>query len=291
MNFLLSRKMKYFIVTMEKKCINAAAEKLFITRSPLGKVITELEDVIGSKLFERSYNELVPTSVAVELYKRLKPIYDSLSIIEEKFHSHGEDKTLEVIFDVSVPYNLYKYIVYALQVDEVNFTHSRILVTQETVKKAGDHHHIVIISMRDFKTTDSVYKEMLNEDTMVLLMSSFITEAQLNDDEFMRKVPLMVRQGDSACEIKIRVSSLLRDTLPYVYYKEVEADLTTMFYSVVNAKGILLLPRKLAELFSSPAISKNKIKGYTYRSILLHNVKLKNDAGIKKIKKALSCAL
>ncbi|OAT29973.1 transcriptional activator [Buttiauxella brennerae ATCC 51605] len=291
MNFLLSKKMKYFIVTMEERCINSAAEKLFITRSPLIKIISELENLIGSKLFNRNYNELIPTNIAIEFYNQLKPLYEILSSVENKFHMYGNKKTSELIFDISVPYNYYKYIVYSLQGEHLNFTHSRILVNQETILRVKNNKHITIISMRDFNVIEGITKETINEDSMELIMATSVTRDDLHDIETMKALPLFIRPCSYVEEIKSRVSVLLGNTLPLIFFKEVDADITTMFYSVIQKKGMLLLPRKFAELHSSASITRVPIKGATYKNIILFNANLKTNQEIQIIKKTLSAAL
>lgn len=47
MDILLSKKMKYFMVTMERRNFSLADDELCITRSPLSKVITEIENRLG----------------------------------------------------------------------------------------------------------------------------------------------------------------------------------------------------------------------------------------------------
>jgi len=56
MALLMSKKLKYFIVCFETRCINHAADQLCVTRSPLTRVMYELEEKAGGKLFVRKYN-------------------------------------------------------------------------------------------------------------------------------------------------------------------------------------------------------------------------------------------
>ncbi|MDY1037379.1 LysR family transcriptional regulator [Lelliottia sp. CFBP8978] len=291
MNFLLSKKMKYFIVTVEERCINTAAEKLFITRSPLIKIIGELEELIGCKLFDRNYNKLIPTTIATQLYNQLKPIYESMSLIESRFHLYGKRKNPELIFDISFPYNFYKSIIYSLQEDDLNFTHSRVLVDQDIILRVKNSNSTIIISMRDFKTIDGVTKETINEDTIEVIMAASVTQDDFHDVELMRNIPILIRPCSYVPEIKSRVSELLKDTLPLIFFKEVEADISTMFYSVLQKKGMLILPRKLADLHSSTAITRVTVKGATYKNIILYNTDFKKNDEIRIIRKTLSAAL
>ncbi|AKE95331.1 LysR family transcriptional regulator [Cronobacter sakazakii] len=91
MNLLISKKLKYFIVCFEAKCINSAAEQLCVTRSPLARVIYEMEEKMGGKLFIRKYNYLEPTELAITLYEKIKPVYDL-----------GNDSNLLIVFYVQI---------------------------------------------------------------------------------------------------------------------------------------------------------------------------------------------
>ncbi|EBF9036684.1 LysR family transcriptional regulator, partial [Salmonella enterica] len=56
MGIFISKKLKYFIMAMEKRSFASASEALCITRSPLSKAITEIEEHLDGKLFIRKHN-------------------------------------------------------------------------------------------------------------------------------------------------------------------------------------------------------------------------------------------
>ncbi|MDT3651170.1 LysR family transcriptional regulator [Cronobacter sakazakii] len=110
MNLLISKKLKYFIVCFEAKCINSAAEQLCVTRSPLARVIYEMEEKMGGKLFIRKYNYLEPTELAITLYEKIKPVYDLLYSIENDFSISAKCSRFELLCDISVPLVIYQHI-------------------------------------------------------------------------------------------------------------------------------------------------------------------------------------
>jgi len=75
MHFLLTKKLKYFMKVMEKGCLTKASEELFITRSPLGKTINELETLLGEQLFFRKHGLFKPTDYALNIYEKAEPLY------------------------------------------------------------------------------------------------------------------------------------------------------------------------------------------------------------------------
>ncbi|WP_130099445.1 LysR family transcriptional regulator [Siccibacter turicensis] len=290
MSFLLSRKIKCFIMVMEERCINAAADKLFITRSPLSKTIHEIEELFHTRLFERKYNELIPTSTAIHFYNAIKPLCESLESIEQRFLAPGGAKTFEIVFDVSIPYCFYKYLVYTLQTGKIHFTHSRTLVTQEILERINHSERVIIFSMRDINITSNITKYLLKEDVPELLMASSVTEENLNDIDFMRKFPLFIRPSDYINEIKTRVSGALNMMLPFIFYQEVDFDPTTTLYSVIHKKGMILLPARIAALYSSPGLTRIAVKGVTYKNIMLYSTPLKHLSEITKIRKMVQDA-
>ncbi|EOI3467387.1 LysR family transcriptional regulator [Cronobacter turicensis] len=290
MSFLLSRKMKCFIMVMEEGCINAAADKLFITRSPLSKTINEIEELFHTRLFERKYNELIPTSTATQFYNAIKPLYDSLESIEQRFLARGNARTFEIVFDISVPCCFYKYLVYTLQTENIHFTPSRTLVTQAILERLNHSERVIVFSMRDLNVSSNITKYCLKEDVPELLMASSVTQENLNDIDFMRTLPLFIRPNDYIKEIKTRITGALNMMLPYIFYQEVDFDLTTTLYSVIHKKGMLLLPARIAALYASPGLSRVRVKGVTYKNIMLCNAHLKNSSEITKIRKMIQDA-
>ena len=67
MAIFISKQLKYFMTAMEHKSISKAAETLFLTRTPLSKILSDLEQFLDCKLFDRQYNTLVPTQFAWDL--------------------------------------------------------------------------------------------------------------------------------------------------------------------------------------------------------------------------------
>ncbi|PGM56701.1 LysR family transcriptional regulator [Bacillus sp. AFS053548] len=58
MNF---EQMEHVVTVANEESITKAADKLFITTSGLSKSITQLEDELGIKIFNRSKRSIVPT--------------------------------------------------------------------------------------------------------------------------------------------------------------------------------------------------------------------------------------
>ncbi|MNI85339.1 HTH-type transcriptional regulator TdfR [compost metagenome] len=96
----ISKKMHCFMTVSEQKCLREAAERLYITRSPLGKSIVSLEENVGAQLFERTSHGMILTPQGLILYNMLNPIYLNLLEIERNKSTifsitHNESNTLK----------------------------------------------------------------------------------------------------------------------------------------------------------------------------------------------------
>lgn len=81
---LLSKTLRYFIVTAQERSIRLAALILCITPSPLCRTIKLFETNLGHKLFTRTSNGLKLTDYGRELYDTLLPLYAEVSDLEKK---------------------------------------------------------------------------------------------------------------------------------------------------------------------------------------------------------------
>ncbi|EMX5457223.1 TPA: LysR family transcriptional regulator, partial [Salmonella enterica] len=61
MDFLINKKLKIFITLMETGSFSIATSVLYITRTPLSRVISDLERELKQRLFIRKNGTLIPT--------------------------------------------------------------------------------------------------------------------------------------------------------------------------------------------------------------------------------------
>ncbi len=83
------KKFQYFITIAEEKSISQAAKRLFISQPALTQFLRNLEDEVGTKLFERIGNHYLPTT-AGKIY--LKGAYSIIATKRETYNLINESK-------------------------------------------------------------------------------------------------------------------------------------------------------------------------------------------------------
>ncbi|GAL60006.1 putative LysR family transcriptional regulator [Pseudescherichia vulneris NBRC 102420] len=251
MGVLLAKKMKYFMVTMEVRNFAKAAEALCITRSPLSKAIFELEDYLGGKLFNRTYNSLEPTELAIEYYQKCKPIYEMLVALENECRSGNTESPLMLLFDLSVPELLYQQIVMAMKSENILFNCERYVVNLSDLEGISRKNSI-IISLREIASNADCDIDKWQGDEIVICMPNDHNIRQTKTDIFIWK--------DLTTDyIQRSFSQLTKPFIPDINFIEHNLNLTGLLYNVRAGKGCSLLTRKMATMF--------KVDGITYLPI------------------------
>lgn len=251
MGVLLAKKMKYFMVTMEVRNFAKAAEALCITRSPLSKAIFELEDYLGGKLFNRTYNSLEPTELAIEYYQKCKPIYEMLVALENECRSGNTESPLMLLFDISVPELLYQQIVMAMKSENILINCERYVVNLSDLEGISRKNSI-IISLREIASNADCDIDKWQGDEIVICMP--------NDHNIRKtKTDIFIWKDLTTDYIQRSFSQLTKPFIPDINFIEHNLNLTGLLYNVRAGKGCSLLTRKMATMF--------KVDGITYLPI------------------------
>ena len=87
--YLTSKTLRSFMVAATSHSFTEAAEQLNVTTSPLSKMISGLEDYLGTKLFFRIPEGIKLTKAGEDLFNALLPHYEALMSIESEWKGHG----------------------------------------------------------------------------------------------------------------------------------------------------------------------------------------------------------
>ncbi|WP_336220284.1 LysR family transcriptional regulator [Citrobacter amalonaticus] len=246
MNFLLTKKLKYFMTVMEKQCLNKACEELFITRSPLGKTINELETFFGKKLFLRQHGLFSPTDYAKEIYEQTEPLYRKIVNTEKELLGPMQGNRITIVIDKSFPDNLADILECSLGKSDFSYTVVRMNVRQETLENDELNNRTIIISTTHFPVPDKIATQCHHSSAMLL-----ITNKENKDDlKNLEKIPLLVRENMLTISHQ-RIAFWLEK---YVNFhpkvQAVQGSLLDFMVMTSNGAGFMLLPLTTCEMMN-----------------------------------------
>lgn len=278
----ISKKMRYFMVIMEKRNFSRAAEALCITRSPLSKMISEIELLLADKLFIRKHNDLEPTFLAWEMYYKCKPLYDKLLTLESNYSRHHDEYLPELYFDVTVPENLFKTLKMILSSEELNISCKRDLLSYDEIITLKDMRRKWVISFRDLGSCAGVHKEQWEGGELVLLRS----HEQCKDTR--RLPPIYIWKENYTEFLKERFLYAIDDVTTNLDFIEHNYDMSTLFYLVRTGKGMALSSRKLATMYKLDGVSILPLKKYHPKFYLYSNMSSESDVRLMRFKDLLN---
>ncbi|EGI5923908.1 LysR family transcriptional regulator, partial [Salmonella enterica subsp. enterica serovar Colindale] len=187
MGIFLSRKMHYFMVMMETRNFSKAAEILCITRSPLSKVVTEIEESLGGKLFFRKHNELEPTELALSYYERCRTLYSSLLCLENEHKIHNNARKITLKADISVPECLVRLMDTIIKSEMPNIELKREMITVSDLSSLDSNPDVIIMSLRPLGGADLVCCDSWEGGKVVKIMASSSFDKCTTDKIFIWK--------------------------------------------------------------------------------------------------------
>ena len=75
------KQLQYFVTVYQTKNIQTAADRLFVSRQGVSKVIRLLEEELGQKLFIRSVRGVIPTDYATILLPHARQLLEEYDAI------------------------------------------------------------------------------------------------------------------------------------------------------------------------------------------------------------------
>ncbi|EBI4066470.1 LysR family transcriptional regulator, partial [Salmonella enterica] len=263
---------RYFIVIMEKRSFASASEALCITRSPLSKAITEIEEYLDEKLFIRKHNDLIPTPLALEYYKKCKPLYDELLKLEKIKNI----KLYTVIFDSCFPLTFVNFLRDFIEAPGLEFRLEHKIITPEDLLSLKNENKI-FISLQNIMDVPAENKSIWPTGGLTLL-SPFIST---NNNLFVCKEIYMN-------SLKNKLSKTLDSYLYDINFIEHNHDPSTLIYKVKNGEGHSLFSSKLAQFYNLNGIKKTPIKEFNKNLIVYHDAADLNSTALLKIKQILN---
>lgn len=129
------RVLRYFLMTAREENITRAAELLHITQPTLSRQLMQLEEELGTKLFERSSHSIRLTEDGMLLRRRAQELVQLADSVEKEFRHSKEEMSgtisigsgetgsmqelAEIIWDFQEKYPLVQYDLYTATADEI----------------------------------------------------------------------------------------------------------------------------------------------------------------------------
>ncbi|HGP0981863.1 LysR family transcriptional regulator [Klebsiella aerogenes] len=280
MGILLSKKMKYFMVTMERRNFSLAADELCITRSPLSKVITEIESWLGGKLFIRRHNDLEPTSLAWDFYHKCKPLYYKTLSLESEWSSKKTQSLLTFHFDISIPELLFRQLVMIAQVEKIDakFIRESIDVNDEQQLKYQSNY--IMIATRPLRCNYHTEYSSWEGCPLVVLKSKYVPQSNQQN--------MFIWKDKHVDYMKEHYSHILSQSKILPSFIEHDFDIPTLLYAVRSGKGSLLMSQKMAQLYKIDGIEYQTLSGYHPRIYFYTNIDKTRQKSLIKFKDILS---
>ncbi|EBV3755393.1 hypothetical protein DOJ06_24070 [Salmonella enterica subsp. enterica serovar Bareilly] len=266
MDFLVNKKMKVFVTLMETGCFNLAASRLFITRTPLTRTLSEIEKQLNTNLFIRKQGQLLPTPFAYDLFNKIIPHYRYLDNLDKSIDPNLEKKKVKIIIDDTYPDVMKEMILsllkqYKLAVSTVIESIDREILSSTTLSANS-----IIISARNYGIQiEHMQKRTLNKSGVILIMSKEIYNNGMPDTSAISNTPILLR--DSA---KLFNLSKIYDFFEHqfgVFNPVFDFNNMTFFeslHAMKTGKALLLLPSYICNMLDI-----NKSHGFYINNITI----------------------
>ncbi|EHF4833568.1 virulence genes transcriptional activator SpvR, partial [Salmonella enterica subsp. enterica serovar Enteritidis] len=126
------------------------------TRTPLSRVISDLERELKQRLFIRKNGTLIPTEFAQTIYRKVKSHYIFLHALEQEIGPTGKTKQLEIIFDEIYPESLKNLIISALTISGQKTNIMGRAVNSQIIEELCQTNNCIVISARNYFHRESL---------------------------------------------------------------------------------------------------------------------------------------
>ena len=92
------KQLEYFMAVFDARNIQAAADKLFVSRQGVSKMINQLETELGQRLFQRTSRGVEPTDFAIALRPHAKQILEQYAFISGMDSLAAQSKSVVTIY-------------------------------------------------------------------------------------------------------------------------------------------------------------------------------------------------
>jgi DNA-binding transcriptional LysR family regulator len=223
------------MVVMQEQSITRASSILNITRTPVSKMITELEALIGCELITRTSCGVEPTVIGKMLYDKIHPIYNIAKIIESEINEFKKIN-FRIYIDVAIPIEIYQYINVYLSVKENTYSVRRVDILEMNAEFINERD-IIITLIPDFMVCEGMSIISIPFKMSVLGSSDYTSDIVL---------PLLVRDEEYIQHVLPLYTSLTYSNSTPSTIRFIQYELSEILYLVSSGVGVTALPSNIA---------------------------------------------
>lgn len=266
---------------MEKRNYVKACEHLCITRSPLYKIITDIEKTTGNKLFISRHTEVEPTQIAYSLYEQCKEHYEGLSSIDEALYNKKRKPIIHVNMDISIPEMVFRHLATTLTYENNNIKFQRSLLNSEDLKKIQHQKDQFLISLRKIPYAGNCYCDKWPIGGFAILQP----EHHPHDRSLL---PILIWKDNYTSYLKQEVIPWLCEDFSNIRFSEHNLELSCILYKIRQGDHCTILPEKFSKLFKLNGMDIKNIKRDKIHYVYLYKSNNSSDEFINHVKHSLN---
>lgn len=247
------RHLRYFLAVAEELHFRKAAERLFISQPGLSRQITQLEEMLGVSLFERTKRSVVLTPAGYHLKEEAISLLNRLDVTLDrlKFIQSGEEGEVRIGFVGSAMQRVIPKSLLALNQNSPDIHTSLNEMTNWDQVDAVAHDKLDIGFVRLGHVPDGFQIKTVYEDTFSLVLPADhpIDEANFKNLRQLKDEAFILFSSDYSYGYYEQIMSLFEENgfSPKVSHRSVHAN--TIFRLVENKLGISIVPTTLKDGF------------------------------------------
>lgn|GEM_PF-4865191 len=243
MGLFTSIKMKYFMTIIEEGSVAKACEKLHLTRTPVSKVIADIESSINMQLFTRNSTGLQPNSQGIKLYEELLPIYHQLIEVERSYINNKQREMIKILIDDSVP-----TLVSGFVANHLSFNSHRFDIKYKDI--FSDESYDFSLGRYDLILTARKFPDIYTvSDSTTFSISVTIPEQLVRRSLKSESVSLYCIGTDGRSIYNNEHFSWLS---PENCVESAENDVSNMLLKMSRGQGVAIMPEAMARVYYIP---------------------------------------
>ncbi len=150
MNLFISTKLKYFIAVMEEGSVSKACQRMHISRTPMSKAISDIEQALGIPLFIRTKEGMTPSKFGTILYNKIVPYYNDLVKIEHCMHTDDGLPVTRILYNKNIPSSIISHLSVELSHSNINNEFTLADEIKQDDLSSELHFYDIVISDKNY---------------------------------------------------------------------------------------------------------------------------------------------